>query len=133
MSQEMELEGWARSFQPQTSEGQSASQKVAGSSKDASHLHSSHLTPNTPGSHNDDSASESDSDMRAQNEFLSGFRTLCVTPNSPRYFGKSSGITLLRSAISAKTKASNGESPSMDPEIRSQRRPEFWDLRPVSV
>ena len=119
----MELEGWARSFQPQTPEDQSASHKVAGSSKDASPLHSSLRIPNSPGNHSDDSADESDLDMRANNEFLAGFGTLCITPGSPRYFGKSSGITLLRSIMS--TKAPNGESPRM------QRRPEFWNL-PVS-
>ena len=126
-SQEMELEGWARNFQPQTSEDQSASQKVAGSSKDTSPLRPSLRIPNTSGSYgSDDSAPESESDMPVKNEFLAGFDSLCITPNFPRYFGKSSSITLLRSAMSAKTKASNGESP------RIQRRPEFWSLSPVS-
>lgn len=124
-SQEMELEGWARNFQPQTPEDQPASQMVAGSSKDASPLHASLRIPSSSGSHGDDSPAESDSDMRANNEFLSGFGTLCITPGSPRYFGRSSGITLLRSIMSVKTKASNGES------LRMHRRPEFWNL-PVS-
>jgi len=121
-SQEMELEGWARSFQPQTPEDQSASHKVASPSKDASPLHSSLGIPDSPGSRSRDEA-ESDSGMRANNEVLANFGTLCIS--SPRYFGNSSGMSLLRSAMSAKTKASDGESP------RKQRRPEFWNL-PVS-
>jgi hypothetical protein len=128
----MELEGWARSFQPQAPEDQSALQKVTGSSNDPS-LHSSRIAPKTHGSHSDDSTSESDLDMRAQNDFLLGFKSLCVSANSPRYFGESSGLTLLRSAISAKTKASNGDSPRIDPASRAQRRPEFWVPHHVSV
>src|SRR6266851_5157210 len=136
-SQEMELDGWARSFRPESPEDQSFSQKVADSSKDISPLQPSLPTPKIPGSYSDDdSAYDSDSDTSfAQNEILDPFRKLCITPNSnsPRYFGKSSGVSLLRSAISAKSKASIGDSPRMDPEARAQRRNDFWNLRPVRI
>jgi hypothetical protein len=121
-SQEMELEGWARSFQPQTPEDQLASHNVASSSNDASPLPPSLGTSDSPVSRSRDSV-ESDSGMCANNEVLPSFRTLCISP--PRYFGKSSGMSLVRSAMSAKPKASDGESP------RKQPRPEFWNL-PVS-
>jgi hypothetical protein len=118
-SQEMELEGWARNFQPQTPEDHSASHKVAGSSKDTSPLPSSLGIPDSPRSRSRDSV-ESDSGSRANTEVLPSFGMLSIS--SPRYFGKSSGMTLLRSAMSAKTNASDGESP------RRHRRPEFWNL-----
>lgn len=133
-SQEMELDGWARSFQPESPEDQSFPQKSADSSKDTSPLPPSLPTPKIPGSYSDDSSYDSDSDTSfAQNELLDPFRKLCITPNSnsPRYFGKSSGVSLLRSAISAKSRASIGDSPRLNPEAHAQRRNDFWNLRPV--
>jgi hypothetical protein len=131
----MELDGWARSFQPESSEDPSVSQKVAGPSNATSPSNPSLPTPKTSGSYSDDSAYDSDSDPSpTQHEFLDQFKDLCVAPNHRRYFGKSSGVSLVRSAISAKTKASNGESPGADTEFRvKERRKDLWDLRPVSI
>jgi hypothetical protein len=129
----MELDGWARSFQPESPEDPSFSQKVAGPSNETSPSNPSLPTPKTSGSYSDDSAYDSDSDPSP--EFLDQFKTLCVTPNYIRYFGKSSGMSLVRSAISAKSKASSGESPRVDTEFqfRVQRRKDLWDLRPVRI
>ena len=124
----MELDGWARSFQPESPGDQSSSQKVARSSKDGSPLHPTLSTPKVPGSRNDDSGESSDTDTDIRNRL----RKLSVTPNSRRYFGKSSGINLIRSALSVKNKASNAESPGVDSEPRLQRRHDFWHIRPVS-
>ena len=130
----MELDGWARSFQPESPEDPPFSQMVAGPSHETSPLNPSFPAPKTSGSYSDDSAYDSDSDPSlAQNEFLDQFRNLCVTHNPRRYFGKSSGVSLVRSAVSAKSKASNGESPRVDTEFRVQRRKDLWDLRPVSI
>ena len=130
----MELDGWARSFQPESPQDPSVSQKVAGPSNETSPLNPSLPAPKTSGSYSDDSAYDSDSDTSlAHNELLDQFSGLCVTHNPQRYFGKSSGVSLLRSAMSAKSKASNGESPRVDTELRAQRRKALWDLRPVSI
>jgi hypothetical protein len=121
-SQEMELDGWARSFQPES---------TGNPSKDTpSFLHPSLPTPREPGSHSDDSEDSSDTHT-ANRELIDRLSMLSITPNYQRYFGKSSGITLLRSALSAKSKVSDGYSPGIDPERRVQRRPDFWHMRPV--
>jgi hypothetical protein len=39
-------------------------------------------------------------------------------------------MNLIRSALSVKSKASNAESPGVDPESRLQRRHDFWHIRP---
>jgi len=130
----MELDGWSRSFQPESPEDPSFSQNVAGPSNETSPSNLSLPTPKTSGSYSDDSAYDSDSDPSpAQNEFLDQFKSLCVAPNHRRYFGKSSGVSLVRSAISAKSKASNGDSPRVDTAFRFQRRKDLWDLRPVCI
>jgi hypothetical protein len=131
----MELDGWARSFQPESPEDPSFSHKVAGPSNETSPSNPSLPTPKTSGGYSDDSAYDSDSDPPPQNEFLDQFKNLCVSPNHRRYFGKSSGVSLVRSAISAKSKASSGESPRVDTESHSrvQRSKDLWDLRPVRI
>lgn len=130
----MELDGWARGFQPDLSEDQSASQKTAGSSKNTSPLHPSLATPETPSvetpeSHDDDFESDSDPETSLiQSGFLYHLRNLSISPNARRYFGKSSSLSLLRSAMSVKSKASDG----VDLGRRTQRRDDFWKPRPVS-
>ena len=131
-SQEMELDGWARNFQPESPGDPSSPQRNASSSKDTSPLHPSLPTPKVPGSHNDDSEDGSDTDT-TKSDLTLRLQTLCITPNFRRYFGKSSGISFVSSAMSAKSKASNGESPGIDPEWRPQRRYDFWHIRPVSL
>ncbi|KAH9957115.1 fungal-specific transcription factor domain-containing protein, partial [Russula dissimulans] len=130
-SQEMELDSWARNFQPESPASQASTQKLAGSSRDTSPFQLSIPNPKTPGSYSDDSAYDSNSDTSLeQNEVLQQLRKFCITPNPRRYFGKSSGISLLHSAMSAKSKAAPRESPGVDPETRVQRRHDFWNVRP---
>jgi hypothetical protein len=120
-SREMELDCWARSFQPDP---------TGDSSKDDSPLHPSLSTDKEPGSHSDDSEDSSGTDT-VNDDLRNRLQMLSITRNARRYFGKSSGISLLRSALSAKSKASNGGSPGIDPERRLQRRHDFWHVRPV--
>jgi hypothetical protein len=127
----MELDGWARSFQPESTEGQSPPQNSASPSKGGSPLHSSLPAPTTAGSGSDASRSSSDTDSTLPRELDEHLQRLCLRPSPRRYFGKSSGITLLRSAMSARSKASSEESPVIHIE-RRQRREEFWGLHPVS-
>jgi hypothetical protein len=129
----MELDGWARGFQTESPGDQSPSyQQVAGSSKDASPLHPSLPTHNVPGSYCGESEDSSDSDT-AKGDLQHRLQMLSITPNSRRYFGKSSGLNLVQSALSAKAKASSGESPIIEPKRRLQRRDDFWNMRPVGL
>jgi hypothetical protein len=118
-SQEMELDGWARSFQPEPT----------GDSSSSSPLHPS-LPTEEPGSHSDDSEDSSGTDT-VNGDIRNRLQMLSITRNARRYFGKSSGISLLRSALSAKSKVGNGGSPGIDPERHLQRRHDFWHIRPV--
>ncbi|KAH9992244.1 fungal-specific transcription factor domain-containing protein [Russula compacta] len=130
-SQEMELDGWARGFQPDSYEDQSASQNTASSSKNISPLHPSLPTPETPSretpeSHDDDFESDSDTETSPQSGLLCHLRNLSISPNARRYFGKSSSVSLLRSAMSVRSKASDG----VDLGTRTLRRKDFWQPRP---
>ena len=120
-SREMELDGWARSFQPDS---------ASDSPKDASPLHPSLPLQKEPRRHSDESEDSSGTDT-VISDLRNRLQMFGITRNARRYFGKSSGISLLRSALSAKSKVSNGDSPGIDPERRLQRRDEFWHMRPV--
>ena len=120
-SREMELDGWARSFQPDP---------TGDSPRDTSPLHTSPTTHKEPRSHSDDSEDSSGTDT-VNSDIRNRLQMFGITRNARRYFGKSSGLSLLRSALSAKSKASNGGSPGVDPERRLQRRHDFWHMRPV--
>ncbi|KAI9439638.1 fungal-specific transcription factor domain-containing protein, partial [Lactarius indigo] len=122
LSQEMELDRWSRGFQPgdETTEGQSP---VANSANDASLP-----TPETFEGYSDDSEADA---KYGTDHLLNSLRRLCIRPNPRRYFGKSSGISLMRTAMTVKSEASSsGEPTGIDPEIRQQRRHEFWYLHP---
>ena len=54
-------------------------------------------------------------------------RALCMPPLKDRFFGKSSNVALIHTAINAKPRLSGGT-----PVSRS-RRPEFWDICSVSM
>ena len=125
----MELDGWSRNFQPE-SPGEQSSQQVASPSRGTSPLHPSLPRPKMPGSFDDDEES-SDTDA-ANGELVNYLQNLCITPSFRRYFGKSSGVYLLGSAMSVKSKVSNGQCAAIDPEWRPQRRHDFWHMRPVS-
>jgi hypothetical protein len=120
-SQEMELDGWARSFQ---------SDPTGDSPKDASPLHPPSTRHKEPGSHSDDSEDSSGTDA-VNSDLRNRLQMLGITRSARRYFGKSSGVSLLRSALAAKSKDSNAGSPGVDPERRPQRRHDFWHMRPV--
>ncbi|KAI0298020.1 fungal-specific transcription factor domain-containing protein [Multifurca ochricompacta] len=113
-SQEMELDGW----------------NTASASKDSKPFNSAVFALKKQESSSDDSAYDSDTDPSlSQSEFLNHFNKLSIIPNPRRYFGKSSGVSLLRTAMSAKSKASNGE-PFSGLETCLQHRHEFWYLHP---
>jgi hypothetical protein len=120
-SREMELDGWARSFQPDP---------TGDSPKDASPLHPPLPSPKEPGSNSDESEDSSGTDA-VNSDLRNRLQTFGITRNARRYFGKSSGLSLLRSALSAKSKVSNGDSPGIDSERRPQPRHDFWHMRPV--
>ena len=127
----MELDGWARSFQPEntTAEEQSPIANSASSSIDDSASYTSPPAPEESESYSEDSDVGT---KAASDELLRGLRALCIKPSPRRYFGKSSGIELLRTAITIKSKSSNGESTGPDAETQTLRRPEYWRLHPVS-
>lgn len=124
-SQEMELDGWARNFQPEPTGDSSKN-----SSKNTSPLHPPLSMHKEPGNYSDESEDSSGTDT-VNGDIRNRLQMLGITRNARRYFGKSSGISLLRSALSAKSKVSNGGSPGIDPERGLQRRHDFWHIRPV--
>ena len=126
----MELDAWARSFQPEntTTEEQSPIANSASSSIDDSASYTSPPAPEESESYSEDSEPET---KDAADELLGSLRTLCIKPSPRRYFGKSSGVELLRTAINIKSQSSNGESTGLA-ETQTLRRPEFWRLHPVS-
>lgn len=131
-SQDMELDGWVRSFQPEhtTTEEPSLIVDSASPSIDES---SSYPSPPAP-EESESNSEDSEADVKADSdELLGSLRGLCIKPSPRRYFGKSSGIELLRTAINVKQKSSNGESTGLEPETQTRRRPDFWSLRSVSL
>lgn len=124
-SQDMDLDGWARSFQPEnaTTEEQSPS---ASPSVDDTPSYPFLPVPETSENNSDESEVDSTDDIH------SGLRRLSIHPNPRRYFGKSSGISLLRRAMTVKPKAPSEESTGFEPKVRPLRRHEFWSLHPVS-
>jgi hypothetical protein len=121
----MELDAWARGFQPEQATTEEQSLIAEGASPSVGRAPSL-PAPETPGSYSDDSEPDATDDL------LWSLRRLCIRPNPRRYFGKSSGISLLRTAMTVKPKASGGESMGLEPETHAQRRDEFWRLHPVS-
>ncbi|KAH9025469.1 fungal-specific transcription factor domain-containing protein [Lactarius pseudohatsudake] len=125
LSQEMELDGWARGFHPENVSTEEQS-PIANNAND-SPSYSSLPAPETSESYSDDS--EADAKYVAD-DLLNSLRGLCIRPNPRRYFGKSSGISLMHTAMTIKSKASSGESTGAEPGIHTQRRHEFWYLHP---
>ncbi|KAH9055007.1 fungal-specific transcription factor domain-containing protein [Lactarius vividus] len=125
LSQEMELDGWARGFHPEnvTTEEQSP---IANNADDPS-SYPSLPAPETSESYSDDSEADA---KYGTDDLLNSLRRLCIRPNPRRYFGKSSGISLMRTAMTVKSKASTGESTGVESGIHTQRRHEFWYLHP---
>jgi len=130
-SQEMELDGWVRNFQPKntTTEDQSPIASSASPSVDDPASYPSPPAPEVSESYSDDSEADA---KYGTDDLLSSLRMLCIRPNPRRYFGKSSGISLLRTAMTVKSNASGGESTGVKHETHTQRRHEFWYLHPVS-
>ncbi|KZT23297.1 hypothetical protein NEOLEDRAFT_1180171 [Neolentinus lepideus HHB14362 ss-1] len=61
-------------------------------------------------------------------------RKLTVDPNHHRFFGKSSGIMFIQTAIDLKNEYAGDEKPRIiDESYLGSKRPEFWSANPVSV
>ncbi|KAI0260431.1 fungal-specific transcription factor domain-containing protein [Gloeopeniophorella convolvens] len=130
-SQEMDFEGWARNFQTESTEDHQPQQENGSSSTDPPRGPPTMRPPRPSGSYSDDSAYDSDNDPSAlQPELAEYLKMACHDSNRPRYFGKSSGITLLRTAMNAKSKASGQGQNTNHREAQFQRRPEFWCRHP---
>ncbi|KAH9033206.1 fungal-specific transcription factor domain-containing protein [Lactarius deliciosus] len=125
LSQEMELDGWARGFHPENVSTEEQS-PIANNTNDPP-SYPSLPAPETSESYSDDSEAEA---KYGPDDLLNSLRGLCIKPNPRRYFGKSSGVSLMRTAMTVKSKASSGESTGVEPEIHTQRRHEFWYLHP---
>lgn len=126
----MELDGWVRSFQPEqtTAEEQSYIANSASPPAAESPSYTSLPAPEESEGYSEDSEADA---KDGADDLLGSLRGLCIRPNPRRYFGKSSGISLLRTAITIKSKTSNEES-TVEPDIHTQRRHDFWCLHPVS-
>ncbi|KAI0260429.1 fungal-specific transcription factor domain-containing protein [Gloeopeniophorella convolvens] len=123
-----DLDGRARVTQmggPEATEQQTDQlvHKAASSASSLTHFSSS--SP-SPGSDREDS----DGSLPLDSELVTQLRSLSVNPNQRTYFGKSSGATLLRSAMDAKSVAVGSGHWSHDPTAKCQGRPEFWQLHP---
>ncbi len=127
----MELDGWSRGFQSETStvkEEQSPRAKSASPPvQDSPHPFLGALDLS------ESCTDDSDADVKyGTQDLLHSLSRLSVKPNPRRYFGKSSGISLMRTAMSVKSKAASAESPGAEVGRNTQRRKEFWYLHPVS-
>ena len=68
------------------------------------------------------------------NHFIASFRNMNIRPDDVNHIGRSSSLTLIRTAIDMKesyVQGSGGSLPSRDHSLKA-RRPEFWDSRGVS-
>jgi hypothetical protein len=83
----------------------------------------------------DDSGLEdSDDELPGGSTLSDWLQRLQINPAHPRFFGKSSGVRLLQSAIDLKSEFSGNEMPLEHQfEQISARRPEFWHIRPWEV
>jgi hypothetical protein len=70
----------------------------------------------------------SDDDDLAPRKLTDRIKQLSIDPVQQRFFGKSSGATLIQTAMDLK-KEITGSDHSINTNIR---RSEFWDVRPVS-
>ncbi|KAF8268483.1 fungal-specific transcription factor domain-containing protein [Lactarius quietus] len=125
-SQDMELDGWARGFQPDNTTAEEQSSIANSPSVDDSTSYPSPAPPPEAESNSEDSEADV---KESTDDLLGSLRQLCLQPSPRRYFGKSSGIDLLRTAITIKSKSTNGESSGVEPEYM-QRRNDFWNLHP---
>ena len=78
-----------------------------------------------PDPHNDDD------DPNAALAF--NFKQMALTPNDPRFMGKSSWLTLVETAIELKNEYTDdgGRFNDLLKPALKHRRTEFWDIRPV--
>ncbi|KAN0130569.1 Fungal specific transcription factor domain containing protein [Lactarius tabidus] len=128
-SQDMELDGWVRSFQPENTTTEEPS-LIADSGSPSIDESSSYPSPPAP-EESESYSEDSEADAKNGSDELSGsLRKLSIKPSPRRYFGKSSGINLLRTAMTIKSQSSNGEPTGFEPETQTLRRPEFWRLHP---
>jgi hypothetical protein len=76
------------------------------------------------------SAIDSEDDDVGLSEHL---KQLILDSSRNRFFGPSSSIMLLRTAVEAKMEANPGRHGSSGPESATNRRPEFWSIHPVRL
>lgn len=124
----MELDGWARNFQPENATTEERSLISEGSGPSVDNIPSYPPLPAAETSESYSDYCEADD----KDELLLSMRRLCIRPNSRRYYGKSSGLSLIRAAMTIKPKPPGGEFMGLEPEVHVQRRHEFWCLQPVS-
>jgi hypothetical protein len=74
----------------------------------------------------------SDEDDLAQKKLTDRIKQLAIDPAQQRFFGKSSGVTLIRTAIDLKKEITGNDHNVKIPHLAS-KRPEFWNLRSVSL
>ncbi|KAI0058762.1 hypothetical protein BV25DRAFT_1196308 [Artomyces pyxidatus] len=133
-SQEIDLEPWTRSYKPAEPERSKATNISPDSSSDTSS--NTHALPGIPAlppgddSETDDEDTDHEYDL-TQAEMVKHLRQICINPNHRRFYGKSSGIRLLREALDLKSEVSGTVPITMrDALSRGERRPDFWLLHP---
>ncbi|KAI0052327.1 hypothetical protein FA95DRAFT_1553663 [Auriscalpium vulgare] len=141
-SQEIDLEGWSRSFRPADAavdDGGEHSKKESSNSSSSDDLALPTLPPiKSLGRHQmtafgdplDDDSDDDDYNI-SQAALVRSLRQICINPNPRRFYGKSSGIRLLREALDLKSEVAGTQPLKMrDVLSRGERRPDFWLMHP---
>ena len=74
---------------------------------------------------------EDDANQDEESKLVGDLKGLRLDPVHQRFFGKSSGIMLIRAAIDLKKEYTGKEDRPKD-SIMPSKRPEFWNVCPVS-
>lgn len=90
--------------------------------------------PLTP--HDDEELGPSDNEITARRTLEMGMKNLRINAGHPRFFGKSSSVMFLQTAIMLRHEYTGAEMARLGPEgkkvILPCKRPEFWRAHPVS-
>lgn len=91
--------------------------------------------PLTP--HDDEELGPSDNEITARRTLEMGMKNLRINAGHPRFFGKSSSVMFLQTAIMLRHEYTGAEMARLGPEgkkvILPCKRPEFWRAHPVST
>jgi hypothetical protein len=74
----------------------------------------------------------SDDDDLEQKKLTDRIKHLAIDPMHHRFFGKSSGVTLIQTAMDLKKEVTGSDYNTKLIQPPSSKRAEFWDVRPVS-